>query len=120
MHNIGFIVLVAGIGIFVLFYGMRIKARRNERLADLYQQAIEKGLDPREIQFDFDEREQGDPQGNLKAGIFLLATALAVVLGMLCAQALQGIWKALGFALVPAALGIAALFIHYSVPRPTK
>jgi hypothetical protein len=117
MHNLGFLVLVAGIAIFVLFYGMRIKARRNERLADLYQQAIDKGLDPRQIQFEFDEREQGDPQGNLKAGIFLLATALAIVLGMFAAQALSGIWKALGFVLVPAALGIAALFIHYSVPR---
>ncbi|HES57802.1 MAG TPA: hypothetical protein ENO21_00045, partial [Firmicutes bacterium] len=63
MQNIGFLLLVVGIGIFVLFYGMRIKARRNERLADLYQQAIDKGLDPREIQFDFDEREAGDPQG---------------------------------------------------------
>ena len=120
MQNLGFLLLVAGIGVFVLIYGMRVKARRNERLADLYQQAIDKGLDPRQIQFEFDEREAGDPQGNLKAGVFLLATALAVVLGMLCAQALVGVWKALGFALVPAALGLAALFIHYSVPRQPK
>lgn len=112
------LLLLVGSGVFVLAYGMRLRARRNERLADLYQKAIETGLDPREIQFSLDEQEQGDPQGNLKAGIILLATALGMVGGIWAAAALPGPFKLSGFALVPALIGCAALFIHFSVPRP--
>jgi hypothetical protein len=111
------LLLLIGTGVFVLAYGMRLRARRNERLADLYQKAIENGLDPREIQFSLDEQEQGDPQGNLKAGIILLATALGMTGGIWSAAALHGPFKLVGFALVPALIGCAALFIHFSVPR---
>ena len=111
------LLLLIGTGVFVLAYGMRLRSRRNERLADLYQQAIEKGLDPRQIQFSLDEQEQGDPQGNLKAGIILLATALGMTGGIWGAAALHGPYRLLGFALVPAMIGFAALFIHFSVPR---
>jgi hypothetical protein len=112
------LLLLIGTGAFVLAYGMRLRARRNERLAELYDKAIQAGLDPRSIQFSLDEQEQGDPQGNLKAGIILLATALGMVGGIWGAAALPGPFKLLGFALVPALIGLAALFIHYSVPRP--
>jgi hypothetical protein len=112
------LLLLVGSGVFVLAYGMRLRARRNERLADLYEKAIENGLDPREIQFSLDEQEQGDPQGNLKAGIILLATALGMVGGIWGAAVLPGPFKLIGFALVPALIGCAALFIHSSVPRP--
>jgi hypothetical protein len=112
------LLLLAGTGVFVLTYGMRLRARRNERLADLYDKAIQHGLDPREIQFNLDEQEQGDPQGNLKAGIILLASALGVVGGIWAAAALPGPFRLVGFALVPGLIGAAALFIHYSVPRP--
>ena len=117
MDTIGLFVLMLGIGTFVLIYGMRIKARRNERLAQLYQQALEQGIDPRELKFEIDEQEAGDPHGNLKAGIILLATALGILLGIAAAVILSGVWRALGFVLVPAAIGFALLFIHSSIPR---
>lgn len=117
MDTIGLFLLMLGIGTFVLIYGMRIKARRNERLAQLYQNALEQGIDPHKLKFEIDEQEAGDPQGNLKAGIILLATALGILLGIISAVLLPGIWKALGFVLVPAAIGFALLFIHQSVPR---
>lgn len=113
----GFFLLMIGIGTFVLIYGMRIKARRNERLADLYQKALDKGVDPREIKLDLDEKELGDPHGNLKAGIVLLATALSIALGFLAAERLPGIWKLLGFAFVPGGIGLAVLYIHFTI-RP--
>lgn len=118
MGNLGLLLLLlVGISAFILIYGMRLKARRNEQLADLYEKALEQGVDPREIKFELDEREQGDPLGNLKAGIILLAVALALVLGIWAADALRGAYRILGFALVPAAIGMAALFIHFSLPR---
>lgn len=113
----GLFLLMIGIGTFVLIYGMRIKARRNERLADLYQKALESGVDPREIKLDLDEKELGDPQGNLKAGIVLLSTALSIALGFLAYERLHGVWKALGFAFIPGGIGLAVLFIHYTI-RP--
>ena len=112
--SIGLFLLFIGIGVFILIYGMRIKARRDERLAGLYEKALEQGLDPRAIKFDLDEREQGDPAGNLKAGIILLAVALALVLGIWAADSLQGAYRLLGFALVPCAIGLAVLFIHFA------
>ena len=112
------LLLLGGTGVFVLTYGMRLRARRNERLADLYDKAIQHGLDPREIQFNLDEQEQGDPQGNLKAGIILLAGSLGMTGGIWAAAALPGAFRMIGFALVPALIGCAALFIHFSVPRP--
>jgi hypothetical protein len=112
------LLLLIGTGAFMLAYGMRLRARRNERLADLYEKAIQAGLDAQAIQFSLDEQEQGDPQGNLKAGIILLATALGMVGGIWGAGALPGPYRLVGFALVPAMIGLAALFIHYSVPRP--
>ena len=114
---IGLMLLVLGAGVFVLVYGMRLKARMTERLADLYNKAIEQGLDPRLIQFKLEEQELGDPQGNLKAAIILLATALGIVLGIWCADKLPYAYRALLFAIVPAAIGLALLFIHYTVPR---
>lgn len=120
MEFIGLLLLLLGAGIFVLIYGMRLKAQQTERLASLYEKALSQGIDPRSIQFQLDERELGDPQGNLKAGIILLAIAVALVLGLWAAEQLAGPYRALGFALVPAAIGLACLFIHYSVPRPQK
>ena len=117
MGNLGLLLLLVGISAFILVYGMQLKARRNKRLADLYEKALEQGVDPREIKLELDEREQGDPLGNLKAGIILLAVALALVLGIWAADALRGAYRMLGFALVPAAIGLAALFIHFSLPR---
>lgn len=113
----GFLLLVAA-GVFILLYGMWLRARRNERLAGLYEKALDKGLDPRLISFELDEREAGDPQGNLKAGIILLATALSLVLGIWAAQALAGAWRLIGFALVPGGIGLACLFIHFSLRNP--
>ena len=101
----GLFLLMIGIGTFVLIYGMRIKARRNERLADLYQKALDNGVNPRDIKIDLDEKELGDPAGNLKAGIILLATALSIALGFLAAERLPGIWKLFGFAFVPGGIG---------------
>lgn len=112
------LLLAFGAGIFIIIYGMQLKAKRNEQLTELYRQALSQGFDPREIQIDLDERSAGDPQGNLKAGIILLATALGVVLGILAIDRLGGPWRMMGFALVPACIGLAALFIHYAVPRP--
>lgn len=118
MQALGVLLLLLGGGFFVLVYGMNLKARQTQRLAELYQRALEQGVDPRAIQFQLDERELGDPQGNLKAGIILLSVALALVLGILAADKLPGPYRALGFAFVPAAIGCACLFIHYAVPRP--
>lgn len=120
MQNLGLFLLLFGAGLFVLVYGMRIKARRNERLVGLYEKALEKGIDPRTIKFELEERELGDPQGNLKAGIILLATAVAIILGIWAADRLFGPYRMLGFALVPAAIGLACLFIHFSVPRAMR
>jgi len=119
MANIGLFLLLVGISVFVLVYGMRIKARRNERLANLYEKAIDAGVDPRAIKFELDEREQGDPYGNLKAGIILLAVALAIVVGIWAAYAAQGFMRLIGFALVPGAIGLAVLFLHFTIPRDT-
>jgi hypothetical protein len=116
----GFFLLMVAIGVAVIFYGMRIRARRSEQLADLYAKALERGVDPREIKFQLDAQEQGDPQGNLKAGVILLATALSIVLGFALAERLPGIWHFLGLALVPAGIGLALLFIHYTVSPPAK
>ena len=116
---VGLMLLVLGAGVFVLIYGMRLKARMTERLAELYDKALDKGLDPRSIQFQLEERELGDPQGNLKAGIILLSTAFGIVLGIWAADKLPpGPYRAMLFAAVPAAIGLACLFIHYAVPRP--
>lgn len=115
MQHIGTLLLLLGIGTFVLIYGMRIRARKNELLADLYRQALEKGTDLSHVKLELDDKEAGDPRGNLKAGIFLLSTALAIVLAFLCAERLPGIWKLTGFALIPALLGLAALFIHLTL-----
>ena len=112
------LLLIFGAGLFVLIYGMQLKAKRNEQLSELYRKALDQGFDPREIQLDLDDRSAGDPQGNLKAGIILLATALGIILGILAIDKLSGGWRMLGFALVPGMIGLAALFIHYTVPRP--
>lgn len=117
MANIGLFLLLVGISVFVLVYGMRIRAQRNERLAGLYEKAIDAGVDPRAIKFELDEREQGDPYGNLKAGIILLAVALAIVVGIWAAYAAQGFMRLIGFALVPGAIGLAVLFLHFTIPR---
>jgi multisubunit Na+/H+ antiporter MnhC subunit len=117
MANIGLFLLLVGISVFVLVYGMRIRAQRNERLAGLYEKAIDAGIDPRMIKFELDEREQGDPYGNLKAGIILLAVALAIVIGVWAAYAAQGSMRLIGFALVPGAIGLAVLFLHFAIPR---
>jgi len=114
----GFFLLMVATGVFVIIFGMRIRARRNERLASLYEKALDKGLDPREIKFQLEEQERGDPQGNLKAGIILLATALSIVLGFAMAERLPGIWHFLGLALIPAGIGLALLFIHFTI-RPS-
>jgi hypothetical protein len=116
---VGVFLLLVGIGVFILVYGMRLKARRDERRADLYAKALDQGIDPREIKFDLDDREQGDPFGNLKAGIILLAVALALVAGMWMAESLHGAYRLLVFALVPAAIGIALVFIHLALPGRT-
>ena len=114
---IGIFLLLVAIGVFILVYGMRLKARRDERRATLYEKALEQGIDPREIKFDLDDREMGDRFGNLKAGIILLAVALALVVGMWMAEALHGAYRLLIFALIPAAIGIALLFIHLALPN---
>jgi hypothetical protein len=117
MAGTGLLLLVIGIGTFILVYGMRLKARLNERRANLYEKALEQGLDPAELKLELDQRELGDPYGNLKAGIILLAVALAIFLGIWSAQALSGPFRLLGFALVPLMVGVATLFIHFAVPR---
>jgi hypothetical protein len=111
------VILLGGVGMFVLFYGMRLKAARVERIAALYEKAIDQGLDPREISFQLDESELGDPYGNLKAGIILLATALAIVLAIWAVDRLHGPYKSLGFGLIPAAIGLACIYIHFAIPR---
>ena len=116
--GIGMMLLVVGAALFVLIYGMRLRATRNERLFKLYERALDQGLDPRTIQFDLEEREVGDPKGNLKAGVILLATALAIVLGMLAIDRLPGPMRFIGFALVPASVGLACLFIHFTMSNP--
>lgn len=113
----GVFLLLVGIGVFILVYGMRLKARRDERRASLYEKALDKGIDPREINFDLDDRELGDPFGNLKAGIILLAVALSLVAGMWMAESLRGAYRLLVFALVPAGIGAALLIIHLALPR---
>jgi hypothetical protein len=118
MHFTGLLLLLILIGTFVLAYGMWLRARRMAQIAALYQQAIERGLDPSSISIELDEQEAGDPQGNLKAGVILLAAALATALGLWAAGELQGPWRAAGFALLPAAIGGACIFIHYAIPRP--
>jgi len=108
--------LLVGIGVFILVYGMQLKARRDERRASLYEKALDKGIDPREIKFDLEERELGDPYGNLKAGVILLAVALALVVGIWMTESLRGAYRLLVFALVPAAIGLALMFIHLALP----
>jgi hypothetical protein len=66
MQFTGLLLLLILIGTFVLLYGMWLRARRTAQLAALYQRAIEQGMDPRALRFELDEREAGDPQGNLK------------------------------------------------------
>jgi hypothetical protein len=117
VQGIGLLLILIAAGIFVLVYGMRLRAQRVARLAELYEKALASGADLEQIRRGFDEMEQGDPQGNLKAGILLLAAALGMVAGLWAGQHLRGPWGAVGFAFVPAALGAAALFIHYAVPR---
>lgn len=111
-----FFIILFGISMLILIYGMRLKARRTERLAGLYEKAMAQGLDPREINFQLDDRE-GDPQGNLKAGIILIAGTIGLFLGILAAAAFQGPARMLGFAFVPGMIGIATIYIHYAV-RP--
>ena len=113
-----FFLILFGIAMWIMIYGMRLKARRTERLANLYEKAMEQGLDPREINFQLDDRE-GDPQGNLKAGIILLCGTLGLFFGIWAAEAFQGPARMLGFAFVPGMIGIGAIFIHFSV-RPGK
>jgi hypothetical protein len=117
MQPIGIILLLIGAGIFVLVYGMWLKAARTEKLARLYGQAMEKGIDPRAIRFELEDQENPDPQGNLKAGVFLLAIALAMVAGLWFAENMHGPWRLTGFALVPAAVGLAAVLIHLALGR---
>ena len=107
------------ISMAIMIYGMRLKARRTERLADLYEKAMAQGLDPREINFQLDDRE-GDPQGNLKAGIILLAGTLGLFLGILAAAAFQGPARMLGFAFVPGMIGLGAIYIHNAVHPAEK
>jgi hypothetical protein len=117
----GLLLLILGAGVFVLVYGMWIRARITERLAGLYQKALEHGADPSTIRLQLEERELGDPQGNLKAGIILLATALAILGGIFAADRLPpGPYRGVIFVFVPAAIGLACLFIHFAVPRNNK
>ena len=118
MEPLGVLLLLIGAGIFVLVYGMWLKSARTEKLARLYTQAMEKGIDPRTLRFDFEDSEAPDPAGNLKAGVFLLAIALAMVAGLWFAENLHGPWRLTGFALVPAAVGLAAVLIHLVLGRP--
>ncbi|MBN2080949.1 hypothetical protein JW859_01955 [bacterium] len=114
---VGIFALLVAIGVFILIYGMQLKAKRDERRAGLYEKALDKGLDPREIKFDLDQKELGDPYGNLKAGVILLAVAVALIAGMWMAEHLRGAFRLLVFALVPAAIGLAVLFLHFTLPR---
>lgn len=119
MEPLGFMLLLfTGAGVFVLVYGMQLKARRAKRLYQLYQNALDKGVDPRSLKLDLEDQEQGDPQGNLKAGIILLATALSLLLGLWAGKALGGPLRGVGFAILPAGIGLACIFIHYAVARP--
>jgi len=119
MQPLGFmLLLMTGAGVFVLIYGMQLKARRAERLYQLYEQALQRGLDLRGLNLDLDEKDQGDPQGNLKAGIILLATALSLLLSIWLGRELQGPLRGIGFAILPAGIGLACIFIHYAIPRP--
>jgi hypothetical protein len=113
-----FFLILFGISMLILIYGMRLKARRTERLAGLYEKAMAQGIDPREINFQLDDRE-GDPQGNLKAGIILIAGTVGLLLGILAAAAFQGPARMLGFAFVPGMIGFAAIYIHRAV-RPVS
>ena len=117
MEPLGILLLLIGAGIFVLVYGMWLKSARTEKLARLYAQAMEKGIDPRTLRFDFEAEENPDPAGNLKAGVFLLAIALAMVAGLWFAENMQGPWRLTGFALVPAAVGLAAVLVHLALGR---
>jgi len=113
-----FFLILFVISMLIMIYGMRLKARRTERLADLYEKAMAQGLDPREINFQLDDRE-GDPQGNLKAGIILLAGTLGLILGILAASVFKGPARMLGFAFVPGMIGIASIYIHRAL-RPVQ
>jgi hypothetical protein len=117
MEPLGILLLLIGAGIFVLVYGMWLKSARMEKLARLYTQAMEKGIDPRALRFDFEDNENPDPAGNLKAGIFLLAIAVAMVVGLWFAENMHGPWRLTGFALVPAAVGLAAVLIHLALGK---
>ena len=116
MEPLGILLLLIGAGIFVLVYGMWLKSARTEKLARLYTMAMERNMDPRTIRFDLEE-DGPDPAGNLKAGVFLVAIALAMVAGLWFAQNMHGPWRLTGFALVPAAVGVAALLIHAALGR---
>jgi Domain of unknown function (DUF6249) len=115
MEPLGILLLLIGAGIFVLVYGMWLKSARTEKLARLYTQAMEKGIDPRALRFDFEAEDNPDPAGNLKAGVFLLAIALALVAGLWFAENMHGPWRLTGFALVPAAVGLAAILVHLAL-----
>ncbi|MEZ5336840.1 MAG: DUF6249 domain-containing protein [bacterium] len=114
-----FFLILFIISMLIMLYGMRLKARRTERLADLYEKAMAQGLDPREINFQLDD-SGGDPQGNLKAGIILLAGTFGLFLGIWAAAAFPGPARMLGFAFVPGMIGLAAIYIHFAVkPQST-
>jgi hypothetical protein len=112
------LLMMVGSGVFIIVYGMRLRAQQNERLAILYQKALESGQDPISIQRALQVPEQADPQGNLKAGIILLASALGMAGGIWAASVLPGPGRLLGFALVPALIGCAVIVIHFTIPRP--
>ena len=104
---------------FLLVEAERARVRgRHLQALDLYEKAMAQGLDPREINFQLDDRE-GDPQGNLKAGIILLASTLGLFLGIAAAAAFPGPARMLGFAFVPGMIGLGAIYIHFAIkPRP--
>jgi hypothetical protein len=98
--------------------------RQNALQLDVVAKALEKGVDPERIQLKVPTPEQlGDPNGNWKAGLILIAfglfTGLCVMLPLYYSGELSTdggelvpLFAAPGSFIIP---GIVLLFIHYTI-----
>ncbi|MBB3187391.1 DUF6249 domain-containing protein [Microbacter margulisiae] len=99
--------------ILIVFFVMYSKRKKEQRLMDLYEKAIESG---RDLPADFFKRPEEDQKSYLLKGLVWLAVGIGLSIGMLYLMGFNSPWA---FGMIPGLVGIA-YGISYFVEKKNK
>lgn len=99
--------------ILIVFFVMSSKRKKEQRLMDLYEKAIESG---RDLPADFFKRPEEDQKSYLLKGLIWLAVGIGLSIGMLYLMGFDSPWA---FGMIPGLVGIA-YGISYFVEKKNK